>query len=51
MPLCVRQGTRNEGESSSSSARVAASSIGTRRSSNSIPAILQSSQPRRHQEE
>ena len=37
MPACVRQGTRIEGESSSSSLRASASSGGTRISSNSRP--------------
>jgi len=45
-PSWVRQGTRNDGDSSNSSARVDGSSLETGTSSNSIPAILQSSQPR-----
>jgi elongation factor P len=47
----VRQGVRNDGDSSSSSARAAASSSGTFTVSNSRPANLQSSQPRSDQEE
>src|SRR6476619_724067 len=45
-PSWVRQGTRNAGDNSSSSARVDGSSLDPMTSSNSSPAILQSSQPR-----
>ena len=48
---CSRQGTRKEGDSSKSSARVAGSSIGATRSAKSSPAILHSNQPRSDQEE
>jgi len=46
----VRQGTRNEGESSKSSARMAGSSLESITSSNARPAILHSNQPRKDQE-
>ena len=46
MPSWVRHGTRNDGESSSNSARVEGSSLETGTSSNSIPDNLQSGQPR-----
>jgi hypothetical protein len=45
-PSWVRRGTRNDGDSSSNSARVDGSSLEAMTSSNSRPAILQSSQPR-----
>ena len=45
-PSWVRQGTRNDGDSSSSSARVDGSSLDAMTSAKSSPAILQSSQPR-----
>ena len=48
-PSTVRHGVRNEGDSSKSSARAAASSSATFTVSNSSPANLHSSQPRRHQ--
>jgi hypothetical protein len=51
MPSCARRGTRTDGESSSSSARVAGSSLGSRTSATSRPARWQSSQPRSDQEE
>jgi len=50
-PSCVRHGTRNEGESNSSSARVDGSSLESSFSSNSMPAILHSSHPRSDQDE
>src|SRR6516165_12729688 len=43
----VSEGTRNEGDSNSSSARVDGSSAGTICTSKSSPDILQSSQPQR----
>jgi len=49
-PSWVRQGTRNEGDSRRSSARVDGSSLGACCSTNSRPAILQSSHPRNDQE-
>src|SRR5215467_7559699 len=49
-PLWVRHGTRKDGESSRSSARVEGSSLATICSSKSRPANLQSSQPRSDQD-
>ena len=49
-PSWVRQGTRNDGDSSSSSARVEGSSLAACCSSKSRPDILQSSHPRSDQE-
>jgi hypothetical protein len=46
MPSWVKQGTRNDGDSRSSSARVEGSSLRACCSSKSSPAILQSSHPR-----
>jgi hypothetical protein len=43
---CVRRGTRNDGASSMSSARLDGSSLGNTRTSNSSPASSQSNQPR-----
>jgi hypothetical protein len=51
MPSCSSRGTRTEGESSSSSARMVGSSMGTVCSSNSRPDIRVISQPRRDQDE
>ena len=45
-PLCVRQGTRKDGDMRRSSPRVEASSVDSIFSSNAKPAILHSSQPR-----
>ena len=50
-PSCVRQGTRIDGDSSSSSLRASASSGGTITSSNSRPAKRASSQPRSDHDE
>ncbi len=50
-PSCVRQGTRIEGASSSSSLRASASSGETMTSSKSSPAKRASSQPRSDQDE
>ena len=50
MPSWVRHGTRNEGDSRSSSARVEGSSLATACSAKSSPAILHNSQPRSDQE-
>src|SRR3954471_2831162 len=50
VPSCVRQGTRNDGDSSSNSARVEASSLAACCSSKSMPASLHSNQPRSDQE-
>src|SRR5882757_5311642 len=49
-PSWVRQGTRNEGESSSSSARVEGSSLAVCCALKSSPAILHSNHPRSDQE-
>src|ERR1700709_580993 len=46
VPSWVRQGTRNEGESRRSSARVDGSSLAACCSSRAMPYILQSNQPR-----
>mgnify|MGYP003694652663 CR=1 FL=1 len=51
MPSWVRQGTRIEGDSSSSSARFAGSSTGTTSSTNSTPAIRHNSHPRSDHEQ
>src|SRR5258706_11835142 len=48
---CLSEGTRNEGERRSNSARVDGSSIGAVSSAKSSPAMRHSNQPRRHQEE
>src|SRR6185312_253873 len=50
-PLWVRQGTKKDGDSSKSSARVEGSSWDSSSSSNSSPAIRHNSQPRSDQEE
>src|SRR3546814_8223424 len=47
----VSRGTRKEGDSSSSSARMSGSSLGSSFSSKSSPAMRQSSQPRSDQDE
>ena len=51
MPSWVRHGTRKEGDSSSSSARVDGSELGSGFSAKGSPAILHSSQPRNDQDE
>src|ERR1700678_276972 len=50
-PLWVKQGTRNDGDSSKSSARALGSSLGKTSSLKSRPAILHSNQPRSDQDE
>jgi hypothetical protein len=51
IPSWVNRGTRNEGDSSNSSARMEGSSFGTTSSRNARPAIRQRSQPRSAQDE
>src|SRR5262249_20193228 len=49
-PSWVRQGTRNDGDSRRSSARVGGAALGACCSSKSSPAIWKSNQPRNDQE-